>query len=71
MPNDGSRKENVFPADAYLRALSQASVPAEKRQWYVKWTERFAVFLAGKPLDVADGDDAEAFIASPCWRFPA
>jgi hypothetical protein len=31
MPNDGPRKENVFPTDAYLRAFSLASVPVEKR----------------------------------------
>ncbi|MGB3398770.1 MAG: phage integrase N-terminal SAM-like domain-containing protein [Candidatus Deferrimicrobiaceae bacterium] len=61
---EGSRDENVFPADAYLRALSLASVPVEKRQWYVKWAERFAAFLVEKPLDAADRDDAEAFIAS-------
>jgi len=32
MPNDGPQKGNVFPADAYLRALLLASVLVEKRQ---------------------------------------
>jgi integron integrase len=64
MPDEGSRKQYVFPTGAYLKALSQASVPLERRQWYVRWVERFARFLAEKPLDAADRDDAEAFIAS-------
>ncbi|MGA7106088.1 MAG: site-specific integrase [Candidatus Deferrimicrobiaceae bacterium] len=50
--------------DKYLRVLSQTSVPVEKRRWYVRWVERFAAFLLEKPLDAADRDDAEAFIAS-------
>lgn len=61
---NGSRDGSQLPVDEYLRALSQASVPVEKRQWYVRWTERFATFLGEKPLDAADRDDAEAFIAS-------
>lgn len=61
---DGSRDEKKFPVDEYLRVLSQTSVPVERRQWYVRWVERFAAFLVKKPMDAADRDDAEAFIAS-------
>ena len=61
---DGSRDEKKFPVDEYLRVLSQTSVPVERRQWYVRWVERFAAFLVEKPMDAADRDDAEAFIAS-------
>ena len=71
MPDHGSRKENVSPTDAYLRALSLASVPVEKRKRYVMWLERFAAFLFEKPLDAADRGNEEAFIASPGWRFTA
>jgi hypothetical protein len=49
---------------AYLRALSLASVPEEKKQWYVRWVERFVAFLGDKTLEVADRGDAENFIAS-------
>lgn len=31
MPDDNSLKTDVFPTDAYLRALALASVPVEKR----------------------------------------
>ena len=61
---EGFRDESKLPVDAYLRALSQTKVPEERRQWYVRWVERFARFLTEKPLDAADRDDAEAFIAS-------
>jgi len=61
---DGSRDEKIFPVDEYLRVLSHTSVSVEKRQWYVRWVERFAAFLVEKQLDAADRDDAEAFIAS-------
>jgi len=61
---EGSRDEKKIPAEAYLRALSQASVPVDKRQWYVRWVERFSAFLGETPLHAADRGDAEAFIAS-------
>lgn len=66
MPDEGgvSREENKFPVDEYLRSLALTSVVVEKRQWYVRWIERFAAFLGEKPLDATDRDDAEAFIAS-------
>ena len=60
---NGSRDKSQLPVDEYLRVLSKVSVPVEKRQWYVRWAERFATFLGEKPLDAADRDDAEAFIA--------
>jgi hypothetical protein len=45
---DGSRDEKKFPVDESLRVLSQTSVPVERRQWYVRWVERFAAFLVEK-----------------------
>jgi hypothetical protein len=60
---NNSRYDNSGYADAYLRVLSLASVPEEKRWWYVRWAERFAQFLGEKPLDAAERGDAEAFIA--------
>jgi hypothetical protein len=63
MWDNPSRTGNIVPADAYLRALSLASVPEEKKRWYVWWAERFAQFLGEKPLDAAERGDAEAFIA--------
>jgi integron integrase len=64
MSDNRSLKENIPQGEAYLRALSLAAVPDEKRQWYVRWVERFAAFLGEKPIDAAERDDAEAFIAS-------
>ncbi len=78
MQDDGgySRSEIKFSVDEYLQALAQTRIPLEKRQWYVRWAEQFAVFLGQKPLDAADRDDAEAFIASlgrrprtEAWQF--
>jgi len=48
----------------YLRALEISGVPEPKRQWYVRWVERFCEFLVEKPLHAADSTDAEAFIRS-------
>jgi len=56
---DGSRNENKMPVDEYLWALSSASVPVEKRQWYVRWVERFSAFLGETPLHAADRGAAE------------
>ncbi len=66
MDADGndSRYEKKVPIDEYLQALSQTRVSLERREWYVRWVERFAKFLGEKPLYAADRDDAEAFIAS-------
>jgi site-specific recombinase XerD len=61
---DRSPKKDITQGEAYLRALSLAAVPEEKKQWYVRWIDRFEAFLGEKPLDAADREDAEAFIAS-------
>lgn len=64
MSEERSRKNELTQSEAYLRALSLASVPDDKKQWYVRWVERFAAFLGDKALEVADREDAENFIAS-------
>jgi len=48
----------------YLRALEISGVPEAKRQWYVRWVERFGEYLVEKSLHAADCHDAEAFIRS-------
>ncbi len=48
----------------YIEALARCEVPEERRRWYVRWVERFAVFLGGRPLESAERVDAEAFITS-------
>ncbi len=64
MSEERSRKNDLTQVEAYLRALSLASVPEEKKQWYIRWVERFVAFLGDKTLEVADREDAEYFIAS-------
>jgi hypothetical protein len=60
---------------AYLEALAGCGVPEERRRWYVRWVERFAAFLVGRPLETASRADAEAFMNSisqsqniPSWQ---
>ena len=36
MSEERSRKNDLTQVEAYLRALSLASVPDEKKQWYVR-----------------------------------
>jgi integron integrase len=48
----------------YLRALEITRVPEQQRRWHVRWVERFAGFLEGKPLPAATRDDVESFTAS-------
>jgi hypothetical protein len=57
-------KENPPLRKGHLRALSSASVPKERGQWYLMWAERFSASLGEKPLGSADRVEAEAFIAS-------
>ena len=64
MSEERSCKNDLTQVEAYLRALSLASVPEEKKQWYIRWVERFVAFLGDKMLEVADREDAENFIAS-------
>ncbi len=45
----------------YLRALEITGVPATLRPWCVRWVERFAGFLEGKPLPAAVREDVESF----------
>ncbi len=49
---------------AYLDALARCDVAEEKRRWYVRWVERFAAFLGGRPLETAERTDVEAFMMS-------
>ncbi len=49
---------------AYLDALARCDVAEEKRRWYVRWVERFAAFLGGRPLETAERADVEAFMMS-------
>jgi len=65
MSDDRPRKEDTAQGEAYSQALSLAAVPEEKRQWHVRWAERFAAFLGDKPLNTADREEAEALMASP------
>lgn len=61
---DVSRTEKKVPIDDSLRAHSQTRDSLERRERYVRWVERFVMFLGEKPLDAADRDVDEAFIAS-------
>jgi integron integrase len=64
MPGDRLHPNDIAHNEKYRRALSMAGVPEEKKQWYIRWVERFVGFLGEKSLGTADRDDAEAFIAS-------
>jgi integron integrase len=62
MEND---KEPGFSGlESYLGALERCAVPEERRKWFVRWVERFAVYLGERPLETANRDDVEAFVNS-------
>ena len=48
----------------YLRAMEITRVKEAHRPWCIRWVERFAGFLEGKPLPLATRADVEAFTSS-------
>ena len=57
---DGKNDVNKFWA-AYRRTVIKCGVSQPDADWYVKWCEKFALSIKGKPLRKRTGDDVIAF----------
>lgn len=49
--------------DSYRRAVISSGVPDTKVKWYLRWAEKFAVSLKGKPLRARSAEDVKDFLS--------
>ncbi len=58
---DGGKEVKDFWR-VYRDIVIKTGVPVDKAKWYVRWAEKFAKSLKGKPLKVRSQQDVEAFL---------
>lgn len=47
----------------YKDIVIKTGVPVEKAAWYIRWVEKFAKSIKGKPLRGRDRQEVDAFLA--------
>ena len=49
--------------DSYRRAIISSGVPDTKVKWYLRWAQKFAVSMKGKPLRARSAGDVNRFLS--------